>query len=218
MTSLRHISFIEILIITLAMSMLLVLVVEKIYVLDIKHIQYLILAVVLLNILSFFSGHLLGLRRIFALLTAVVTPFWAVVQAFPMEENQIKSAVFKIRFQEVLKNSLKMIAYTAVGILLVVGLLSDPYYMQKIYTFSGVKIAFVLPILMIAVYSFFYPLKIKYWRYLIKKLINTPITYGSLAVVVFLCLALFCIYCAAATLFHLRLMGRCGICFHSFLL
>jgi hypothetical protein len=54
--------------------------------------------------------------------------------------------------------------------------------MQKIYTFSGVKIAFVMPILMIAVYSFFYPLKIKYWRYLIKKLIGTPITYGGLAV------------------------------------
>jgi hypothetical protein len=189
MTNLRHISFIEILIITLAMSMLLVLVIEKVYVLDIKHVQYLIAAIVILNILAFFSGHLLGLRRLFALLTAVITPFWALVQSFPLEEKTSQEITlnitqkFKTKFQEVFKNSLKMIAYTGVGILLVVGLLSDPYYMQKIYTFSGVKIAFVLPILMVALYSFFYPLKIKYWRYLIKKLINTFITYGSLALV-----------------------------------
>jgi hypothetical protein len=184
MTNLRHISFIEILMITLAMSMLLVLVVEKVYVLDIKYVQYLIAGVVIFNILAFFSGHLLATRRLFALMTAVVTPFWAMVQSFPLEETLATTKTeFKTRFQEVIKNSLKMIAHTAVGILLIVGLLSDPYYMQKIYTFSGVKIAFVLPILMIALFSFFYPLKIKYWRYLIKKLINTPITYGGLAFV-----------------------------------
>lgn len=105
MTNLRHISFIEILMITLAMSMLLVLVVEKVYVLDIKYVQYLIAGVVIFNILAFFSGHLLATRRLFALMTAVVTPFWAMVQSFPLEETLATTKTeFKTRFQEVIKN------------------------------------------------------------------------------------------------------------------
>lgn len=125
------------------------------------------------------TEHLYTWRSALALLTAIIFPSYGMIYFMPKEEDwHKKDHGLKVVFTILLK----IIGVTFLGALIVIGLLSDPYHMLKIYQFSGVKVAFIAPLLIVAFYYFMYPNKINALRFIVKRFFQMQITIGHVAI------------------------------------
>jgi hypothetical protein len=126
-------------------------------------------------------------RSLLALIIAVIFPTYAMITQLP-KENTWHTKEHDLK--EIVKIIGRVIAITAVGILLIIGLLSDVYYMLKVYQFRGVKLAFGLPLLIVAFYYFLYPYRVNALKFLVKRFSQSQVTIGyvvgALAVAAFL--------------------------------
>ena len=105
-------------------------------------IMYLILALAVgLLCLAEVSGYQLLLQKSLALLAAITFPALAVISTFQREPSQ--KATFIV---------LNVVAESMIGVFLLSGLLTDYRFMLGVESFVGVKIALVLPILIVALY------------------------------------------------------------------
>jgi hypothetical protein len=88
--------------------------------------------------------------KLLALISAVVFPAYAVISQFPVRRESLKYGL--------ISSSVSITMYiagsTAYGAILISALLSEKLHMLGVEGFSGVKIAFVLPILIVASYFF----------------------------------------------------------------
>jgi hypothetical protein len=182
-SNIRTLSFVEILILGLGTWMSLCLLLELFFVLNLRLLYGGIVAVAILALLSLLTGHLLAFRKLCVLAIVVIYPTLAMIRSIPYLERAVTHTALKERFKAMLKALLPLLGISAVGIVLVTGILSDPYYMQKIYQFAGVKIAFVLPIVLVAAYYFFYPKRLLLWRYLVQRFLSTRVTLGAVMAV-----------------------------------
>ncbi len=97
-----------------------------------------------------YKGYVLLTREMLALLAAVVLPSLAVIEGY---QHAIKK-IGKDR-NEIIRVSLifaKTIGITFIGVLFVIGLMSDLRYLYQINQFRGIKFSFVLPLLIIVLY------------------------------------------------------------------
>ncbi len=135
-------------------------------------------------IISFFvfnaTGHLYTWRSALALLTAIIFPSYGMICFMP-KDDEWHNHDHSLRV--ILNIMLKIIGVTFLGALIITGLLSDPYHMLKIYQFTGVKISFIAPLLIVAFYYFMYPNKIKALRFIVKRFLQMQITIGHVAIV-----------------------------------
>ncbi|WP_031514078.1 DUF5693 family protein [Desulfofalx alkaliphila] len=82
-------------------------------------------------------------RKLMALISVIVFPTLGVLAFVPREAMGIPKAVLRL---------VKMSAVSLIGALLMVGLLADVGFMLKLNQFAGVKIAHVVPLLVVGAY------------------------------------------------------------------
>jgi len=109
--------------------------------------MYLILALAVgLLCLAEVSGYQLLLQKSLAWLAAITFPALAVISTFQRAkpaQKPLRDAAFML---------VNVVAETMVGVFLLSGLLTDYRFMLGIESFAGVKLALVLPILIVALY------------------------------------------------------------------
>jgi hypothetical protein len=91
------------------------------------------------------------LQKLLSLFSALIFPVLAVLSQFPA--NFISQSLGR----DLAKKIIYMLLITAIGILLMLGSLSDTRFMLGTAQFAGVKFAFILPLLFIAFYYYFRP-------------------------------------------------------------
>ena len=114
-------------------------------------------------------------RSILALIVSVIFPTYAMITQLPKETNwhdQPKD------YKSILMIILKIVTITGLGALLIVGLLSDVYHMLKVFQFRGVKLAFGLPLMIVAFYYFLYPYRVNALKFLVRRFFQSQVTVG----------------------------------------
>ncbi|MFH1710257.1 MAG: DUF5693 family protein [bacterium] len=101
--------------------------------------------------LAFFVLFALLTSKILALLSAVIFPAYAVISMFPAKRDPIKAGVIFSAISIVMC----IAAIAAVGAVFIAALLSDKVHMIGVDAFTGVKIALILPLLIVASYFLF---------------------------------------------------------------
>ncbi|MDR1114463.1 MAG: DUF5693 family protein, partial [Candidatus Margulisbacteria bacterium] len=114
-------------------------------------------------------------RALMALAVSIIFPTIAMLTQLPKTDDWPAD---KITFRETLLLVLRIVGITMLGALLIIALLSDSYHMLKIYQFRGVKLAFGLPLLIVAFYYFMYPYRIKSLRFIFKRFLQSKVTVG----------------------------------------
>jgi len=108
------------------------------------------LAGIIFIFLGGMAAYFLLMQKILALAAALIFPSLALISTFSESpapgKNKLYQAIYLV---------IKVIAITAVGILLMIGLLADYRFMNGIESFPAVKLALVLPVLIVAAYFFF---------------------------------------------------------------
>jgi len=92
------------------------------------------------------NGYALLLQKALALLAAITFPSLAVIETLA-KPNQKISIIWDSLFMVI-----NVLAETMIGVFLIIGLLADYRFMLSAETFTGVKIALLLPIMIVAVY------------------------------------------------------------------
>ena len=86
-----------------------------------------------------------------ALLSAIIFPAYAVISMFPAKRDRLVAGSVSISVATVIY----IAAISAVGAVFIASLLADKVHMVGIDAFSGVKIALILPLFLVASYFFF---------------------------------------------------------------
>lgn len=90
----------------------------------------------------------LALQKLLAALAAVVVPTYAIISNFEREPKGYK-------LRRALSIVMHCVTDTALGIILIIGLLADSRFMSGAELFKGVKIVLVVPILIVIAYFFY---------------------------------------------------------------
>ncbi|MDR1997394.1 MAG: DUF5693 family protein, partial [Candidatus Margulisbacteria bacterium] len=148
-----------------------------------------LLGVLLLDLAALKFNYFNEWRSMLALAIAVIFPTLAILTQIPKEDNWPAE---NMNFRTALLLILRIVGITFLGALLIIGLLSDGYHLMKIYQFRGVKLAFALPLLLVAFYYFMYPYRVKSLKFIVKRFLQSKVTVGyvltALAVLAFFAL------------------------------
>lgn len=124
-----------------------------------------------------------GVCQFMALLTSIMVPTYAIISQFPVAINPQKSS--KQRITDAIIFLLKVVGLCLLGGLIITGLLSDLPYLFKIRQFQGVKLAFVIPMILIGLYFFIKPHRITSMKYVFKRILHAPIRTSTFLAVIF---------------------------------
>ena len=131
--------------------------------------------------LGFYLFHLFYLiplwNQIMATITAVLVPTYAIISQFPRQHemgNHSQTLLSSIMYL------FRLVVITAVGSLLIVAFLSDLPYLLGVSRFAGVKISFLLPLILIGLFFFLRPHRISSFFFVFKRLFFAPIRSVSL--------------------------------------
>jgi len=100
-------------------------------------------------ILALFA--LIPSAKILALASAIIFPAYAVISQFPLKREQSQYGIIS---RSVLI-TMSIAGITAVGSMIIASLLADKVHMLGVEGFSGVKMAFILPVIVVVSYFFF---------------------------------------------------------------
>jgi hypothetical protein len=124
-----------------------------------------------------------GVCQLMALITSIAVPTYAIVSQFPVLIDPNKSS--KERIVDAMLFLLKLVGIAIFGGLLITGLLSELPYLFKIQQFQGVKLAFVIPMVLIGVYFFIKPHRITSMYYVFRRILDAPIRTSAFLAVIF---------------------------------
>lgn len=131
--------------------------------------------------LGFYLFHLFYMmplwNQIMATITAVLVPTYAIISQFPRQRdmtNRLHTFVSAVMYL------IRLVVITSVGALLIVAFLSDLSYLLGIQLFAGVKISFILPLILIGLFFFLRPHRIPSFYFVFKRLFFAPIRSVSL--------------------------------------
>ena len=163
---------------------------------QVKLLRILATAFMALLALAYFALDRILFLQAFALIIAVLTPIYAVIQ----------SAKGSTRILAILGQYLKAIAISLVGIFIVIGLLNGNGFITGFEVFRGVKLVYIIPILGIVLFALFQVSEIS--KNSLKSSINTSanllnreVKYWHVAVLIIL---------AAIGLFYIGRTGNSG--------
>lgn len=155
-------------------------------------------------------------RQVMGLLTALIFPSWGIILVIKrfmhVEVDETYSSLLRLSLISLFQATL----ITLLGGLLIVGLFNHLSYLLQIQVFRGIKLAFILPLLLILL-GFFSMYRGSPWRYVdLLKLLREPICFKHLLWGGFLFLAVF-IYLARTGNFPLVPVPNLEILFREFL-
>ena len=110
------------------------------------------------------------------LITAILIPVFAMVSLFPSEETLNKT---KNRYFSVIIYLVSLLGICLIGASFIIGLLSSPTYLVGIHRFMGVKLSFILPLILIAIYFYLEPHRISASMYVFKRIVQSPMRTAS---------------------------------------
>lgn len=121
---------------------------------------------------------------VLSFLAAVIFPIFAILIAFPSDHESLN----RHKLFSCLVYLLTVLGICLVGASYVVGLLSSTEYLLGIYRFVGVKLSFVLPLILIGIYFYVEPHRIRASMYVFKRIAQSPIRTVSF-IAILTCLA-----------------------------
>jgi hypothetical protein len=116
-------------------------------------------------------------RQIMALLAAVVFPTSAIIKGV---DRPIVSPKLSVRFGVAVIRIALAFGVAMMGAIAVAALLADYSFVVGARQFVGVKIAFVLPILLVFGYAYIGPQRISSLGPMIRRVLNAPVKYSAL--------------------------------------
>jgi hypothetical protein len=144
--------------------------------------------------LLFVAANVMGLimawKGIMAVVTAVLFPSIALISQFPTAKASEK---MNNRWIPLLIYILKIVGINFIGALFLIGFRQDLVYLLGIVQFYGVKISFILPILIVGVFFYLRPHRIPSIFYVFKRVFYAPVRTVSL-LAGFFCLVFVAIY------------------------
>ena len=122
--------------------------------------------------------HNLGLlEKSLALIAAITFPVIAMVSQFPKQViNRNKWQIYGLSIWYIIKQ----VAICLIGASLIIGVLSSNQYLFYLDKFRGVKVAFIVPMILVAFYFYLRPHRIKSIFYVFKRLFYAPLRSVSL--------------------------------------
>ncbi len=155
-----------------------------------------IIGVTVAAIVLFYAAEIFGLssvwNRLMALMVAIAAPALAIISQFPKPEA-LENRNWKSKMGFVLVCLVKALAISLGGALLIVGFLSDTDYLFAVRQFFGVKMSFIIPVILVGMYFFLRPHRMTSTVYVLKRLFYSPVRTSSLVAVV-LCLLVVLVY------------------------
>ena len=153
----------------------------------------------LINIISFYMvsmgsiyifelmGHSLIINKITALVMAIIFPTLAIITQFP--QNKLNHNLM-MRFVHGCMYLLRSLGICLLGAVLIIGILSDITFLTGIERFLGIKVSFIIPILLIGLFFYLRPNRIQSTFFVLKRLYYAPVRTAGLmsifALVIFL--------------------------------
>ena len=137
-----------------------------------------------------FIGKISMMQKLFALASVIIFPTLAVMRFLPLRSVGLASALGKVVLTTL---------FSLVGAALMVGLLADSAFMVKTDQFLGVKVAHLIPVLLVCCWFFFYKDKNKSPMLKIKDTLNLDLK---------VYIALIACFVAAAMMFYLMRTGN----------
>ena len=153
----------------------------------------------LINIVSFYMvsmgsiyifelmGHSLIINKITALVMAIIFPTLAIITQFP--QNKLNHNLM-MRFVHGCMYLLRSLGICLLGAVLIIGILSDITFLTGIERFLGIKVSFIIPILLIGLFFYLRPNRIQSTFFVLKRLYYAPVRTAGLmsifALVIFL--------------------------------
>jgi hypothetical protein len=150
-----------------------------------------ILALYLISMGSIYSLELMGYSLLInkgtAFLIAIIFPVLAIITQFP--QLSLNYNIF-LRFMYGCIYLCRSLAICLLGSVLIIAMLSDVIFLTGVERFSGIKISFILPLVLIGLFFYLRPNRIRSTFYVLKRLYYAPVRTAGLmsifAVLVFL--------------------------------
>ena len=120
--------------------------------------------------------------QIMALITAIIFPCFAMVSQFPSETMMLSSSK---RAYYALIYLLKVLGITMIGSFLIIGFLSEITFIEGVSRFVGVKLSFIIPLILITIFYFFKPHRLPSILYILKRIAHTPVNTSSIIAIGF---------------------------------
>jgi hypothetical protein len=143
----------------------------------------------ILNYLAALTGSELLWLRLLALMTACSVPALAVITQYPRDVVGVPP--LPIRIYRALMLVAKVFLIAILGGLLIAALLSDMRFLLGISQFYGVKISFVVPLVLIGIFFFLRPHRVAAFLYVFRRLFFAPVRTAFLIACVFCILFIF---------------------------
>jgi len=154
-------------------------------ILKVHRIQNVKQNIYLLGFLAFVYFVLLAMPKIttavFGSIAAVIAPVFGMIYFFPKNENLNLNFKFS-RFVYLIKYLAQVLGGCLIAVLFLIALYSEPIYLNNIRPFWGVKIALLLPVLLIGFFYFCGPLRVNSFFYVLRRVSRYPITYFGLLI------------------------------------
>jgi len=129
--------------------------------------------------LSYLWGSLSLWSQVMAFFIATLAPILAIVTQFPKERE-----MGTFRFVSMVGFLLKMLGICLIGAVLVVGLLSDYQFLVGVERFWGVKLSFLIPVILIGMYFYLRPHRISSLFYVARRIYSAPVqTAGLISII-----------------------------------
>jgi hypothetical protein len=126
-----------------------------------------------------------------ALITACVVPALAVITQYPQDQMFVPS--LSVRVYRAVLLALRVAGIALGGGLLVAALLSDIRFLVGVDQFFGVKISFMVPLILMGVFFFLRPHRVSAFLYVFRRLFFAPVRTSFLVACVF-CLIFMFVY------------------------
>jgi hypothetical protein len=143
----------------------------------------------LLNYLAILTQSEFLWLKFLALITACVFPALAIITQYPREMSFVP--VLPIRIYRAVMLAFRVAVIALLGGLMIAALLSDIRFLVGISQFYGVKISFVVPLVIIGVFFFLRPHRVSAFLYVFKRLFLAPVRTAFLVACVFCALFMF---------------------------
>ena len=139
-----------------------------------------ILFILLFYLFTLFS-QLTLLSLLMALCIAIVFPSLSIITQFPSESSLL---IVKNRFLYALVYLVKILGFSLLGSVMIVGLLSQVDHIVGIQRFFGVKLSFIVPLAIIGLYFYLRPHRLSSVLFVFKRIFYAPVrTAGLISIV-----------------------------------
>ena len=128
------------------------------------------------------------LSKLLSLCVAVAFPTLAIISQFP---QSFRKEPFATRLVKGCYYLVRVTGICFVGAIFIISFLSDEVFLKGIQRFWGVKISFLLPLLLIGLFFYLRPNRVKNTFYVLKRLYYAPVrTAGLISVFILIFLVI----------------------------